>query len=45
MVLKKSAVPCHYRKALIDLYRQDETLLERRGISAPGREAVKLSNE
>jgi outer membrane protein len=34
----------NYLKALIDLYRQDGSLLERRGISAPGREAVKLSN-
>jgi outer membrane protein len=32
-----------YLKALIDLYRQDGSLLERRGISAPGREPVKLS--
>jgi outer membrane protein TolC len=32
----------NYLKALIDLYRQDGSLLERRGISAPGREAVKL---
>jgi outer membrane protein len=29
-------------KALIDLYRQDGSLLERRGISAPGREPVAL---
>jgi outer membrane protein TolC len=35
----------NYLKALIDLYRQDGSLLERRGISAPGREAVKLSIE
>jgi outer membrane protein len=34
----------NYLKALIDLYRQDGSLLERRGISAPGREPVKLSN-
>jgi outer membrane protein TolC len=34
-----------YLKALIDLYRQDGSLLERRGISAPGREPVKLSNK
>lgn len=33
----------NYLKALIDLYRQDGSLLERRGISAPGREPVKLS--
>jgi len=35
----------NYLKALIDLYRQDGSLLERRGISAPGREPVKLSNK
>jgi outer membrane protein len=34
----------NYLKALIDLYRQDGSLLARRGISAPGREPVKLSN-
>jgi outer membrane protein TolC len=33
----------NYLKALIDLYRQDGSLLERHGISAPGREPVKLS--
>lgn len=33
----------NYLKALIDLYRQDGSLLERRGISAPGREPVELS--
>ena len=32
----------NYLKALIDLYRQDGSLLERRGISAPGRETVKF---
>jgi outer membrane protein TolC len=32
-----------YLKALIDLYRHDGSLLERRGILAPGREPVKLS--
>jgi outer membrane protein len=32
----------NYLKALIDLYRQDGSLLERRRISAPGREPVKL---
>ena len=32
----------NYLKALIDLYRQDGSLLERRGISAPGREPVAL---
>jgi outer membrane protein len=35
----------NYLKALIDLYRQDGSLLERRGISAPGREPVKLSKK
>jgi outer membrane protein TolC len=33
----------NYLEALIDLYRLDGSLLERRGISAPGREPVKLS--
>ncbi|MGD9236869.1 MAG: TolC family protein [Desulfobacterales bacterium] len=33
----------NYLKALVDLYRQDGSLLERRRISAPGREPVKLS--
>ena len=33
----------NYLKALIDLYRQDGSLLERRRISAPGREPVNLS--
>jgi outer membrane protein TolC len=33
----------NYLKALIDLYRQDGSLLERRGIAAPGREPVRLS--
>jgi outer membrane protein TolC len=33
----------NYLKALIDLYRQDGSLLERRGISAPGRDPVPLS--
>ncbi len=32
----------NYLKALIDLYRQDGSLLVRRGISAPGSEPVKL---
>ncbi|WP_319524932.1 TolC family protein [uncultured Desulfosarcina sp.] len=32
-----------YIKALIHLYRQDGSLLERRGIVAPGRETVNLS--
>jgi outer membrane protein TolC len=36
-------VLANYLKALIDLYRQDGSLLERRGISAPGREPVQLS--
>lgn len=35
----------NYFKALIDLYRQDGSLLERRGISAPGREPVKFSKK
>ena len=35
----------NYLKALIDLYRQDGSLLERRGISAPGREPVKVSKK
>ena len=35
----------NYLKALIDLYRQDGSLLERRGITAPGREPVKLSKK
>ena len=34
----------NYIKALINLYNQDGSLLERRGIVAPGRETVKLSN-
>ena len=32
----------NYLKALVDLYQQDGSLLERRGIAAPGREPVKL---
>jgi outer membrane protein TolC len=35
----------NYLKALISLYRQDGTLLERRAISAPGREPVELSDK
>ena len=35
----------NYLKALIDLYRQDGSLLERRGISAPGRDPVNLSKK
>lgn len=35
----------NYIKALIYLYQQDGSLLERRGIVAPGREPVKLSKE
>jgi len=35
----------NYLKALIDLYRQDGSLLERRRIAAPGREPVKLSKK
>jgi len=33
----------NYIKALINLYQQDGSLLERRGIGAPGREPVTLS--
>jgi len=33
----------NYLQALIDLYQADGSLLERRGVSAPGREPVKLS--
>jgi outer membrane protein len=33
----------NYLKALVDLYQQDGSLLERRGIAAPGREPAKLS--
>jgi len=32
----------NYIKALIDLYQKDGSLLERRGISAPGREPITL---
>jgi len=32
-----------YINALINLYSQDGSLLERRGIVAPGRETVKIS--
>jgi len=35
----------NYLKALIDLYQADGSLLERRGISAPGRKPVKLSKK
>ena len=35
----------NYLKALIDLYRQDGSLLERRRIAAPGREPVQFSNK
>ncbi|MGA6926925.1 MAG: TolC family protein [Desulfosarcina sp.] len=35
----------NYLKALIDLYRQDGSLLERHGISAPGRTPVRLSKK
>jgi outer membrane protein TolC len=34
----------NYLKALVNLYQQDGSLLERRGIAAPGREPVKLAN-
>jgi outer membrane protein TolC len=33
----------NYIKALVNLYQQDGSLLERRGIAAPGREPVTLS--
>jgi outer membrane protein TolC len=33
----------NYIKALVNLYQQDGSLLERRGIAAPGSETVKLS--
>lgn len=33
----------NYLKALVNLYRQDGSLLERRGIAAPGRDTVPLS--
>jgi len=32
-----------YLKALVDLHRLEGSLIERRGISAPGREPVDLS--
>jgi outer membrane protein TolC len=32
----------NHLKALIDMYRLDGSLLERRGIAAPGREPVKI---
>ena len=35
----------NYLKALIDLYRLDGSLLERRGISAPGRDPVEYSTK
>ena len=35
----------NYLKALVDLYRQDGSLLERRGIAAPGLEPVELSKK
>jgi len=35
----------NYLKALIDLYRLDGSLLERRGIAAPGRESVQWPND
>jgi len=35
----------NYLKALIGLYRQDGSLLERRGIASPGCEPVKLSKK
>ena len=33
-----------YLQALVDLYRQDGSLLERRGIAAPGQDPVKLAD-
>lgn len=35
----------NYLKALVDLYQKDGSLLERRGIAAPGREPVELSKK
>ena len=35
----------NYIKALIDLYRLDGSLLERRGIATPGREPVQPSKQ
>jgi outer membrane protein TolC len=35
----------NYLKALVDLYRQDGSLLERRGIAAPGREPVEPTGQ
>jgi len=35
----------NYLKALIKLHRQDGSLLERRGISAAGRDTVELTNK
>jgi outer membrane protein len=35
----------NYRKALVEIYLQEGSLLERRGIAGPGQEPVKLSEE
>jgi outer membrane protein TolC len=35
----------NYLKALVEIYRQEGSLLERRGIAGPGREPVKLPEE
>jgi hypothetical protein len=32
-------------KAFVEIYRQEGSLLERRGIAGPGREPVKLPDE
>jgi outer membrane protein TolC len=36
------AAVVNHLKALVELYRQDGSLLERRGIAAPGQEPVEL---
>ena len=41
--IAESRAVANYLKAFIQLYRLEGSLLERRGISAPGREPVKLS--
>ena len=43
-IVEIQAVVSHL-KALVELYRMDGSLLERRGIQAPGREPVDLSAE
>ena len=35
----------NYLKALVEIYRQEGSLLERRGIAGPGREPVELPDE